>query len=467
MTKSAKIKEKEKEKAKETSYKEKPKIHDKPAAKVDVPKKEEQEITETNDAESSEDAQKEATSEQKDKAPEMSPEQKKEQEKRFKIAQKFTKNLIDKFKRSVKSVIVYGSTATGKHNKHSDIDIFVIMDDTKIEQEIPQEVKDRIWNEMLKIAKETDDNITLQAFMFITEFWENLRTAEPVLIAILRSGVPVFDVGVFMPAKRMLQRGKIPTTQEAVQKKISAAPQFVEYAESRVKSAGHYLEQAMATAGNAALMYIGRMPQNKEDVPGCLEESFVRENLLEERYVKDAESIRKFAKEVEHRSGKELEGIGQEVDKHLKMTDAFVKRMMALIKELEQRRKSNVLMKTYKTFLKANVGALKYIGIKPPESLKDLPQVMQNNFPELKDTYNELFSNLTKNLTLVKQGKAEAIPERDIYQLREQTKTFVINLGKKLKELKDKGEFKIDDDDGNEDHPTLNPPHGKDEKETD
>lgn len=462
MTKTPKIKEKENTKG--TAYKEKPKVHDKPAEKVDAPKKEEQEVAETNDIESTENAQKEAAGEQsKDKASEMSPEQKKEQEKRFKIAQKFTKNLIDKFKRSVKSVIVYGSTATGKHNKHSDIDIFVIMDDTKIEQEIPQEVKDRIWNEMLKLAKETDDNITLQAFMFITEFWENLRTAEPVLIAILRSGVPVFDVGVFMPAKRMLQRGKIPTTQEAVQKKISAAPQFVEYAESRVKSAGHYLEQAMATAGNAALMYIGRMPQNKEDVPGCLEESFVRENLLEERYVKDAESIRKFAKEVEHRSGKELEGIGQEVDKHLKMTDAFVKRMVALIKELEQRRKSNVLMKTYKTFLKANVGALKYIGIKPPESLKDLPQVMQNNFPELKDTYNELFSNLTKNLTLVKQGKAEAIPERDIYQLREQTKTFVINLGKKLKELKDKGEFKIDDDDGNDDQSALNPPQGKDD----
>ncbi len=398
----------------------------------------------------------------KGSAPQMSPEQKKEQEKRFKIAHKFTKKLIEKFKRSVKAVVVYGSTATGKQKKTSDIDIFVIMDDTKIEQEIPQEVKDRIWNEMLKIAKDTDKNITLQAFMFITEFWENLRTAEPVLIAILRSGVPVFDVGIFMPAKRMLQRGKIPTTQEAVQKKISAAPQFVDYAESRVKSAGHYLEQAMATAGNAALMYIGRMPQNKEDVPGALDESFVKEKLLEDRYVQDAENIRKFAKEIEHKKGKDLEGIGSEVDKHLKMTNEFVKRMQDLIKELEQRRKSNVLMKTYKTFLKANVGALKYIGVKPPESLNDLPQIMQNNFPELKDQYTELFTTLTKNLTLIKKGKAKAIPERDIYQLREQTKTFVIQLGKKLKDLKDKGEITPPKDISAGNHPTLSPP--KDQK---
>ncbi|RLG14071.1 MAG: hypothetical protein DRN71_03700 [Candidatus Nanohalarchaeota archaeon] len=403
-----------------------------------------------------------ATEQKKGSAPQMSPEQKKEQEKRFKIAHKFTKKLIEKFKRSVKAVVVYGSTATGKHKKTSDIDIFVIMDDTKIEQEIPQEVKDRIWNEMLKIAKDTDKNITLQAFMFITEFWENLRTAEPVLIAILRSGVPVFDVGIFMPAKRMLQRGKIPTTQEAVQKKISAAPQFVDYAESRVKSAGHYLEQAMATAGNAALMYIGRMPQNKEEVPGALDESFVKEKLLEDRYVQDAESIRRFAKEIEHKKGKDLEGIGAEVDKYLKMTNVFVKRMQDLIKELEQRRKSNVLMKTYKTFLKANVGALKYIGVKPPESLNDLPQIMQNNFPEQKDQYTDLFTTLTKNLTLIKKGKAKAIPERDIYQLREQTKTFVIQLGKKLKYLKDKGEITPPKDLSTGNHPTLSPP--KDQK---
>ncbi len=405
-----------------------------------------------------------ATEQKKGAAPQLSPEQKKEQEKRFKIAHKFTKKLIEKFKRSVKAVIVYGSTATGKQKKTSDIDIFVIMDDTKIEQEIPQEVKDRIWNEMLKIAKDTDKNITLQAFMFITEFWENLRTAEPVLIAILRSGVPVFDVGIFMPAKRMLQRGKIPTTQEAVQKKISAAPQFVDYAESRVKSAGHYLEQAMATAGNAALMYIGRMPQNKEDVPGALDESFVKEKLLEDRYVQDAENIRKFAKDIEHKKGKDLEGIGSEVDKHLKMTNQFVKRMHDLIKELEQRRKSNVLMKTYKTFLKANVGALKYIGVKPPESLNDLPLIMQNKFPELKDQYTELFTTLTKNLTLIKNGKAKAIPERDIYQLREQTKSFVIQLGKKLKDLKDKGEITPPKDQDTGNHPTLNPPKSQKKK---
>lgn len=247
----------------------------------------------------------------------MTPEEKqrkKEQEARFKVAQDFSRRLIEKFKKTVKCVIVYGSTATGNHKKTSDIDTFVVMDDTKIEQEIPQEVKDRIWNEILRVAKETNEankipegqGITIQAFMFLTEFWENMRTAEAVLLAILRTGVPVFDVGVFMPAKRMLLRGKIPTTKEAVDKKIAAAPEFVDYARARVKSAAHYLEQGMAAAGQGALMFVGRVPPNKEDVSKELRESFVADGLLEEKYVKDAEEIRKFAKELEHKKDEEL-----------------------------------------------------------------------------------------------------------------------------------------------------------------
>jgi len=364
----------------------------------------------------------------------------KEQERRFRIAQKFAARLIEKFKRTVKSVVVYGSTAKGTAKKESDIDIFVILDDTRIEKEVPPDIKDRIWNELLNIAKDVDERITIQAFMFLTEFWESLRVAEPVTLAILRWGIPIFDVGVYMPAKRMLQRGQIPTTKEAVDKKITAAPQFVEYAESRVKSAAHYMEQAMASAGNAALMFIGRMPQNKEDVPKELEEYFVKEKLLEQKFVDDARAIIKFAKDIEH--AKEIENIGTETDRHLKLTQEFVRRMNTLLKELEIRKKTSVLMRTYKTFLRANVGALRYVGVTPPEELKDLPKIMYQNFPELKEMHSDLFEGLAKALTTIKEGKGEHVPEREIYALREKTKTFVIALGQKLKELQAAGKIK-------------------------
>ena len=401
----------------------------------------------------------------------VSEEQKKikeSQDKRYKITTDFAQKLIVKFKKSVKSVIVYGSTAKGTHKETSDIDVFVIMDDTKVDGNIPQEVKDRIWNEMLALAKQTNttyklkegQGITLQAFMFLTEFWENIRVAEPVLVAILRHGVPVFDVGLFMPAKRMLQRGKIPTTKEAVDQKLNAAPEFVKYALGRIKSSGHYMEQAMATAGNAALMFIGRMPQNKEDVPGAIKESFCDQKLLEERYAVEAQKIRDFAKKLEHIRDEEIIGLGAEVDATLKMTDDFVKRMTSLIKEVDQKKKGSVLMNTYKTFLKADVGALKYIGIQPPESLQDLPNVVQENFPKLKDVHKELFDGLTKYLLMVKDGKENSIPERSVYELREKTKKFVLDLSAHLKELKDKGAIK-----NKEDHTKFVPTFNDDVKD--
>ena len=96
--------------------------------------------------------------------------------------------------------------------------------------------------------------------------------------------------------------------------------------------------------------------------------------------------------------------------------------------------------------MKADVGALKYIGIKPPESLQDLPTIMHEKFPQLKDLHKELFDGLTKYLLMIKDGKESAIPERNVYELREKTKMFVLDLGKHLKDLKDKGIIKNPED---------------------
>ena len=93
--------------------------------------------------------------------------------------------------------------------------------------------------------------------------------------------------------------------------------------------------------------------------------------------------------------------------------------------------------------MKANVGALRYKGATPPESLKDLPKAMYQHFPEMKESHAELFEHLTRALTLAKEGKENEIPERDVYDLREKTKMFVLNLGRKLKEMKERGEIVV------------------------
>ncbi len=365
---------------------------------------------------------------------------------RLEITQKFAKEVQAEFKKSLKAVIVYGSTAKGKHRKTSDIDTFVIIDDTKLEQDIPPEVKERISGDLRRIAAKVDKNITIQAFMFLTEFWESIRSVEPLIMEILRYGIPVYDIGIYMPAKRMLQRGMLPTTQEAVAKRIHIAPQHLKMAEYRVKSGAHFMEQAMAAAGQAPLMLIGKVPPGKEDVPKELKFHFADKKLLDEKYIEMAQKIHDFAKEIEHAENKKMENIGKKMDDHLKMTDEFIKEMQELLKRVSEKKVDNVLMNTYKAFLKANVGALELKGIKPPEQLKDLPKVMGEQFPEVKDQQEDLFERLAKALIVAKKGKADMIPEREIYGLKEDTKRFIYSLGNKLKELKDQGKLKIPKD---------------------
>ncbi len=365
--------------------------------------------------------------------------------KRFKIVEEYARELLQEFRKSLKAVVVYGSTAKKKHKKTSDIDTFVILDDTKIEEDIPYEVKDKIQRDLQRIAARIDKNITIQAFMFLTEFWEAVRNVNPVVIEILRSGIPVYDVGVFLPAKRMLQRGKIPMTHEAVEQRLYVAPQHLEMANYRLRSVAHYLEQAMASAGQAPLMFIGRMPPGKENVPKELEEHFVSRGLLEPEYAKMAQEIHDFAKEVEHyKDDKPIEGLGARVDEYIEKTHKFIERMKRLVEEMGGTRKSTMLVEMYKTFLKADVMALELIGVEPPEKLKDLPVVMGEKFPDLKEKHDDLFERLTNVIVMAKSGKAEMIPEQEIYKLRQEAKEFILELGRKLGEMKEQGLLKIE-----------------------
>ncbi len=380
-------------------------------------------------------------SKQSDDKDSMSKEE--SQKKRLEIAQHFARELTAEFKKNLKSVVVYGSTAKGKHKETSDIDTFVIIDDTRLEKDIPSEVREKVRGDLQRIASKVDKNITIQAFMFLTEFWESVRSVEPLVMEILRYGIPIYDIGIFMPAKRMLQRGMLPTTKEAVGKRIHVAPQHLKMAEYRIKSSGHYMEQAMASAGQAPLMLIGKVPPGKEQVPKELQFHFVEKNLLDKRYADMAQDIHDFAKELEHCDEKKIIGIGKRVDKHLKMTDEFIKEMDSLIKRLSENKVDEMLMDTYKAFLKANVGALELKGIKPPEHLKQLPKVMAEQFPGLQKEQEDLFERLAKALIVAKKGNSEMIPEKEIYGLKEETKRFIHDLGKELKDLKERGNLKV------------------------
>ena len=79
------------------------------------------------------------------------------------------------------------------------------------------------------------------------------------------------------------------------------------------------------------------------------------------------------------------------------------------------------------------IKGLRKVGVEPPEELKDLPKVMHETFPEVKEQHEYLFETMMKYLGMVKEGKEEEIPEEVIYNLKEKTKEFIEALENALK----------------------------------
>lgn len=357
----------------------------------------------------------------------------KSKESRMESAEEFADKLVEKLGEKVKCVAVWGSVPKGEHGYDSDIDTLVILDDTKLQKDVPQDARDKIKKKVTNLAKETDERITIQYFPFLTEFWDSLRSGEPIAIEAVRNGEPVYDVGIFMPAKRLLERGKISGTRESVKKRLNMGAKGYKKAESTVRSSiPHKLEQAMANAGQGPIMLAGKQPPGKEKVPGVLEEMFVENDMLEEEFVEKAEDIVEFADLGEKESS---EVTGEMVEEHLQKTDDFVRRMHELVSQIGSKKKVKGLYDDYKNFLKANVAALRAQDVEPPEDREDLPEVVAEEL-DVGEDHLELFERWDDVISTVKEESMDEINEKELYDLQSESRDFVSSVGKDVQKAK-------------------------------
>jgi predicted nucleotidyltransferase len=367
----------------------------------------------------------------KDKMKEM---REKSQERRMESAEEFSDKLLDKLGDKVKVVAVWGSVAKGEHGHDSDIDTLVVLDDTKLQKDVPDDAKNKIRKKVTDLAKETDERITIQYFPFLTEFWDSLRKGEPLAIEAVRNGTPVYDTGIFMPAKRLLERGKISGTQESVKKRLKLGAAGYKKAEKTMRSSlPHKLEQAMANAGQAPIMLSGANPPPKEKVPEKLEEMFVENDMLEEEFVEIAEELHDFGNLGE----KNPEDVtGEELEEKMQKADDFVRRMHKLVSQMGARKKVKGLVDDYKQFLKANVAALRAQDIEPPEDKDDLPEVVSENL-DVDEEHLEMFDRWEEVVSKVKDKELDDLDDKEIYELKNETREFVKKVGKEYQEMKE------------------------------
>jgi len=368
---------------------------------------------------------------------------------RVEILKKFTKQVLKKYGPVVRSIVLFGSTARGESRMESDIDVFVIIDDTK--NKISPSFKHEIEESLDKMGKKLNKNMSVQQPYLLTEFWAMVRDGHPIVFNFIREGVPVFDKDIFMPIKRLLQMGEIRPSKEAVEKYIERGPKRIK----RVENAKIYMVvedcyYAMLESAQAVLMFLGRIPPRPTDAPSVLRKTLVEMKFIDESEVKDLEDIIFVRKEVEHKRIKKMSG--KDVDNWIKRTKAFVKKMQNLIVKIEVLKREGIVEKSYQIMNETTLTLLKALNKKPRGDrflVKDFDRFLVK--PGLiSDTYLDVIKRLEEMKGAVKEGKVMDLPKQDILMHREYVRKFIHEAGKILRKKPGTRHPKIQMDDRND-----------------
>ena len=351
---------------------------------------------------------------------------------RVEILKKFTKDALKLYGGLIRSIVLFGSTARGGFRGESDIDIFVIIDDTK--QKITPMYKDEIEDNLDRICKRISKQLSIQQPYLLTEFWNLVRLGHPIVFNFIREGIPVYDKDIFLPIKRLLQMGEIKPSKEAVEKYIERGPKRVK----RVENAKMYMVvedcyYAMLETAQAVLMFLGKYPPRPADAPDALRKSLVAKKFLEEKYAKDLEGIIQVRKEVEHKRKNVMSGA--ELDQWIDKSKAFVKKMQGLIVKIEILKRENMVEKSYTIMSETALTLLKALK-KEPHKSEPLKEAFERELvmPGLIDQrYFEVFLELEKLLKTVEKGKILDISKQHIILQREYVRKFIREAGKVLK----------------------------------
>ncbi len=358
-------------------------------------------------------------------------------EARLKIAEEFKKKVLEKFGDFVKTIIIWGSVTRGDVSAKSDVDIYIIFDDTKYSLKDFNRVRDKIDDDLYEIAKKVDKRIHIQPIIALTEFIDGLRHSHPLFINIVREGFAIYDTGFFIPMRKLLEWGKFPLTKEAAIVRIENVPEYIERAKrmkARIVAVDVYHTILDSTQG--LLMYLGINPPAPKITARYVREHLVKAGLLTEEDAKLVEDVVKFYKGVDHGEIKEISG--KELDEWIKKAEEYYKKIQKIFSALDAKQKEKDVKEAYEFMIKSIVAYLSAIDKLPPDP-KNLPEAFEKEMIKkglIPEFYREVFRKVIEMRRLVEEKKFNEISDKELNL----TKEYVRRLGLRVKELIEKAE---------------------------
>lgn len=285
-----------------------------------------------------------------------------------KISEIHKNMVLKKFEKYIVSYVLAGSLVQGRATKQSDIDVFIVIDDTDVKKMTRAELKDKLRAIILGMGYDAgkmtgiENKLNIQVYI-LTDFWEWIKEANPIIFTFLRDGVPLYDRGIFMPWKQLLRMGRIKPSPEAIDLFMQTGDQTLQRIKFKIKEMG--LEDtfwALITPSQAALMLYGIPPPTPKETPEIMREVFVKKNkLLEEKYVKILEKNISIRKALEHGTKKELSG--SELEELVNEADEYLKRLKKLFSQIEQVKEEESVVHTYESIVTVIRDILRLEGV--------------------------------------------------------------------------------------------------------
>ena len=317
--------------------------------------------------------------------------------------------VLRKFEKYVASYVVFGSLVRGTADKTSDVDTFVIIDDTDIKQMPRLQLLEKLRGIIYDYIREASalagvKNILNVQVSLLTDFWQRVKDAEPVAFTMLRDGVPMYDRGTFIPWKLLLQMGKIKPSQEAIDQYMKNGEQTKEMVKRRLMDSLVDVYWGVVTPTQAMMMLSGEAPAVPKELISEVKKVLVqREKVMTAKDLKTLEKLVGLYKGYEHGTVKEISG--KEIDELLVLWEAYQKELKKMRAVLEQRMQDKTADEVYDQVF----GLLENVlGVKGQSSLVKAFGEQMVKVGKVQPRFGRILEELVKMKGKMKRGKVSA-----------------------------------------------------------
>jgi uncharacterized protein (UPF0332 family) len=346
----------------------------------------------------------------------------------IKLAEVHKSMVLKKFEKYIVSYVLAGSVVLGKPNPN-DIDVYMVIDDTDVKKMTRAELKDKLRAIIIGMGIEAGEitgvkgKLHVQVYI-LTDFWDSLKEANPVILTFLRDGVPFHDRGIFMAWKQLLKMGKIKPSAEAIDLFMGSGEQMITRVKNKIRDIGmEDIYYAILTPSQAAIMLYGMPPPTPRETPLVLSDIFVKkEKILEKKFVDILQNTFDVRKSIEYGEKKELSG--KELDELLSGADKYLKRIKRLFTQIEKMREEESMLHIYDSVVTVIRDILRLEGIEKVSDV-EVVKMFKEEMIDLGKIPDKFLRMLNDIVQAKKDYDAKKLTKHEVEKVRTEAGQFI------------------------------------------